>query len=151
MTAQIPTSKTIVWPIWRDTTIHYWSYRDVVGMFARWAICQSPYPLPENLEDACTKLYELLEKHHPITEKKDLGLMKLTLKQLDVLLEKCFDEMKILEVWNTPKIIGSDYLRGWVAVSRYWDVDPDRDFIDIDALRRNIVMELTKIACLDAD
>ena len=55
----IPSEKTIIYPVWRDTNKHGVTLDTILGQFARWAVEQSPYTCPDNLETAIKVLGEI--------------------------------------------------------------------------------------------
>lgn len=93
----------------------------IVAELAKWAIRQSLYPVPDNLEIACKKLYGLL----PDTG-ENLGYFFSTGDEIKGLLRETIAKVPEIEAWNIPKI-------------------------DLDALLRNVVRELVAEAWTDAE
>ena len=107
--------------------------RSVMGALANCAVQQSPYHRPDNLEVVLDKFYEQIKDDFDEGEKYC----------------KCFDNyhdtyryigerlLKIPEflAWNERK---NGNKSPYSFVSRYDKPHPDNDFIDLDALTRNI-------------
>ena len=110
------------------------THKDVVGQLARWAIQQHPYGAPEGLFELSAKIAEAAQSW-------DIGPPSLKMREFEGWLEverwiaDVLLDHPILKAWNTPR---SGHDAPFVAVSRYWSVKPEHDFIDIDALLRNV-------------
>lgn len=118
------------WPVLLGIGPLYIGRDRVLGELASWAVQQSPYPVPENLEVALLTFLLHWPHDEDFTEFADLAA-----------LEKSITETmaKVPEIlaWNNRKN-GRD---GPGFVSRMSATpDPDDDFVDLDALRRNIAM-----------
>lgn len=112
-----------------------WLFADeVAGTLAMWAIRQSPYDCPDNLE--------LVVKAVRADWPCEIGPMKEWDSQDEI--EECLQEIteQIPEfmLWNERKN-GRD---GMGFSSRYDQPTPDDDFIDLHALWRNVAMSLWK-------
>lgn len=116
------------------------SLNEVLGAIANWAVRQSPYICPDNLKEALELFHnQWLEKFPPevptfsyawFTDYPDLYN---AIKQL------CDTNPFILE-WNNRK---NGNTAPYKFTSRYeYNNDPDDDFIDLDALVRNITNQL---------
>lgn len=127
----------------------HWTFDyEILGQFARWAICLSPYHCPDNLEivikylQACLRLELIkLDKEDLYIEKKSKQIMaNISLNQIskflyDILYEQDFKEF---DDWNSPK---NDRCKGkdLLFTSRYDEEEsPDDYFIDLDALLTNV-------------
>lgn len=110
------------------------THKDVVGQLARWAVQQHPYGAPEGLFELGAKIAEVAQSWEigpPSLKMREFaGWLEFERWLADVLLDH-----PILKAWNTPR---SGHDAPFVAVSRYWSVKPEHDFIDIDALLRNV-------------
>lgn len=138
--------KTITYPIWMDKRKHYFSVDSITGAFAMWAIRQSPYHCPDNLEQAIKELGEALKKKFQFD--KAFNFAYLSLDEIRIGLENCFEEIKTIENWNHPK---SGHNAQVIFTSRYFSPIPDNDFIDLDALARNIAHTLIQEKLVDED
>lgn len=118
------------------------SRRQVVGTFAMWACRQSPYGVPDNLEEVCRYLYDALLT---FTEWCPGGFIH-EWAQVEVgELRRWLDQTMIggqvtaFEAWNRR--------RRQPTPDEYDRVrDPDTDFIDLHALLRNTVSTLAEEA-----
>jgi hypothetical protein len=109
--------------------------KQVAGELAKWAIRQSPYSCPDNLESVVTRFVELFPKSDDAS-----------LRQLDMIafdeqgelydaVQATSEQIPELLAWNTRKN-GNDAPLGFC--SRYSRPDPDDDFIDLHALWGNV-------------
>jgi hypothetical protein len=106
----------------------------VVGHFAMWAVRQSPYLLPEELEKGIEEFDKTL---HSNIEAGNETLIETTYRDLKGNIENTISNSKIISSWNVAKK-GS----GPVFASAYSTPKPDYDFIDLDALVRNIAQSV---------
>jgi hypothetical protein len=135
--------KVINFPAWDQDTIFYISVSEVVGALAYWAVKQSPYDFPENLS---LGLFEFVIKFRQVMGDKidQFDFFKTNYNDLSKILNEIIapaDDSKALPVilsWNTPKKEGACGEMGCAFVSRFNSIKPDYDFIDLDALSRNI-------------
>lgn len=113
------------------------SKRDVLSNVAKWAVAQSPYHRPDNLEIVLDKLNEVLGKWTD-----DLGYKSLTYNEIKELLKENLFKIPEFTLWNERK---NGNQCEYQFISRYSsDVDPDNDFIDLDALIRNVANEIVR-------
>lgn len=118
----------------------YVTNNQVIGTVAMWAVRQSPYPGgPHDL----TMVLQRLERD--IREDFSVGGMM-----------KKFDDWRDVEKYLSPKLRSIPEYMGWNErrngnnaafkfVSRYdGPGDPDNDFIDLDALERNVAMSIER-------
>lgn len=114
------------------------SKKDVLGAFAKWAVWQSPYYVPDNLEKALRSLADFLPTYEFLDP---LGYKEIPIRDF----HKWFMDiiLRIPEVvaWNSPKD-GSNPMFGFV--SAFSKSIPDADFLDLDALTINVKNELVK-------
>lgn len=139
-------TKTIIYPIWLDMRRHLFSVGDIIGAFSMWAIRQSPYYRPDNLEQAIDELGELLMQK--LDFEPPYGYVSLSYAHIRTILMDCFDCIAAIKKWNEPK---SGHNAQNVFVSRYSQPRPDDDFIDLDALARNIAETLIQERLVDED
>ena len=115
------------------------SRRSVIG-----AVQQSPYPFPENLEVVLGKMHDLISEDVDNTFKKHLKEFE-SKKECHDYIAKKLHSIPEFEEWNNRKNgreghgftgVGHNDKGDVVTVSK--DPDPDDDFIDLDALTRNV-------------
>ena len=110
------------------------THQDVVGWMAHWAVRQHPYGRPDGLFDVLDLLAERSREWPD-------GVTSLRMWRVSgwVEIERWLDDVlkdhPALAAWNTPR---SGHIAPFVAVSRYFGPKPEDDFIDIDALIRNV-------------
>ncbi|QIG70210.1 hypothetical protein EVB87_110 [Rhizobium phage RHph_N28_1] len=141
------------------------SISEIVGTFAKWAIQQSPYAVPDNLEVVCKALDERLVKAlRPVTddvrivEIKPMGFQTTHAKDTLVrLLTNILRDIPEYQAWNESK--NNNAKTDLVFASRYGHMtadgtpaayNPDNDFIDLHALVRNVAMTLVQRYILDS-
>lgn len=116
--------------IWDDQEFHT-TPTAVLGELANWAVRQSPYVVPGNLSGA---LREFAATFVPKSE-----CFPVSCKSLLALVRGAFEECPAILAWNNPKK-GDHQI---VFVSRHDSPAPDHDFIDLDALARNVAHAVT--------
>jgi len=111
------------------------SLRTICGYIAMWATRQSPYLSPDGLTETL-KTFKSNALLHGYERFGECVWLPCTQKELDHVL-KC-DLLTIPQVmaWNERKN-GNQAPYGFC--SRYDQPHPDNDFIDLDALTRNII------------
>lgn len=109
--------------------------RTVVGHVAMWATRQSPYAVPEGLEAVLRAFRDAALPH--TTELGGLAFLtqKMTWRRLESFLREHLLPIPEVAAWNEPK---SGHAAQFVFVDRTGGPAPDDDFIDLDALIRNI-------------
>lgn len=141
-----PRKKTITYPPWTDEKPELYSVDDIVGALAMWAIRQSPYPMPEGLEAACSTLsIDLVEIWDE--REAELGFLDLSVKDVEEMLLAAFKTNISIERWNERK----NGREGMGFSSRYDKPSPDDDFIDLHALARNVAHSLKAERVIDRD
>lgn len=107
----------------------------VAPSFAKFAVSQSPYVVPDNLSEAIV----LVDKFVRSWGNGTIITMRSNLIRLK--LEKFFERCPIIEAWNHPK---SGNEREFYSGDRYGSYQaPDDDIIDLGALAQNIAHDLT--------
>lgn len=116
------------------------SKSNLLGTFAKWAVRQSPYHRPDNLELVLDKFNDLIKEPF---DKQPLGVGEFSDHMtLLAFLHRHLALIPEYVVWNDRKN-GNDAPMKFT--SRYdKDGNPDDDFIDLDALEHNVSYELTK-------
>ena len=110
------------------------SHPEVIASMAHWAVRQHPYNQPP-------RLFEVTEKIKQATQVWEDGIASLRMKyfegchELEVWLRIVLREDPVLELWNTPR---SGHTSEYMFVSAYPTPRAEHDFIDIDALLRNV-------------
>lgn len=117
-----------------------WTFReDIVGAFAMWACRQSPYGVPDGLENVCKYLNAALKTAFKWDTS---GMQELSLCDISKSLHEILMDQGIADfnAWNrckkgeTPEIS---------FTSAFGDPgDPDYDFIDLDALLHNVCVTI---------
>jgi hypothetical protein len=126
-------------PEWDDAKDRWTTPRDIVGAFAMWACRQSPYGVPNGLENVCKYLYASLAT---VTQWDTVGMRQCSLCEINKWLYEILYEQGVAEfdAWNrcktgeTPEIQFTSRADG--------RIDSDRDFIDLDALLRNVCLTI---------
>jgi len=124
------------------------SAKTVAGHFAMWAVRQNPYPhCPAHLDLLVGRLLYQLQKHAK-KQARGNGLMKVAgifrtdRRSLETLVMEKLGSVREFQRWNERKNGNQDPFN---FVSRYDDPtkrDPDNDFIDLDALVRNVALSV---------
>lgn len=113
------------------------SKSNVLGVVAKYAVAQSPYHRPDNLEVVLDKLNERLKLHF---DEQPMGIAKFHEGQLLGILHLELANIPEYVAWNDRKN-GNDAPMKFT--SRYdKDDNPDDNFIDLDALEGNVVREV---------
>lgn len=114
------------------------SKKYLLGELAKWAVNQSPYYVPDNLEKVLRKLADLLPTHE---FDEGYGFRKMKIKDFHTWLFNVLTQIPELVEWNSPKD-GSN--PQFVFTSRFDKPHPDSDIVDLDALVNNIRLGLLK-------
>ena len=115
------------------------SKKDLISNLAKCAIECSPYLYPDNLLEVIEQFHSNIEPYFKFLEPSDLGFLKLDLTELEKFIRGNLMSIPEFLLWNERKN-GRD---GYGFVSRYsGETNPDDDFIDLDALIRNISHEI---------
>lgn len=112
--------------VWKDRLERVVLKSVVVGHFGMWAIRQSPYLLPEELEKG-------IEEFSQAQGFGNEPLLETTCANLEKIVADAISKSAVIASWNVAKK-GT----GMVFVSRYDKPEQDCDFIDLDALARNV-------------
>ena len=121
------------------------SIKDVSAIFAKWAIKQSPYIVPNGLSEKTvlfTKKFQEQFQDYIINNQfmnawiENISLSKKELRSvvLNIISEYDFKE------WNMP--ISGNVVDFKIIKHDYAKVDPDDDFIDLKSLAQNIADEI---------
>lgn len=127
-------------PEWSDKKDKWTFKNEIVGAFAMWACRQSPYGVPDSLEDVCKYLNEALQSCAPWDKMggmAECSLCDINKWLYDILYEQGvaqFDAWNRCKVGPTPEIQFSSAVDG--------RINPDRDFIDLDALLHNVCLSI---------
>ena len=111
---------------------------ELLGVLAKYAVSQSPYHRPDNLEVVLDKLNDMISE--PFS-KAPMGIGEFSdHTTLEAFLHRHLEKIPEYVDWNERKN-GNDAPMKFV--SRYdTDNNPDDDFIDLDALERNVAVEI---------
>jgi hypothetical protein len=121
--------------IWDDTKF-LTTCDEVLGALADWAVQQSPYVCPDNLQQAL----EEFARELPFDRESPAGcIFETSCQWLHKMVRDLIDACPSILAWNKPKL-GQHMV---VFTSRYDRPNPDYDFIDLDALARNVAHSVT--------
>ena len=118
----------------------YVTKKVLLGTFAKYAVQQSPYARPDNLELVIDKLAEELRRSFKLAQ-LEVGEFSDRLS-LEAYLSRILRDIPEYTAWNEPKNHSDASFK---FTSRY-DApgNPDDDFIDLDALERNVAVEIER-------
>ncbi len=116
--------------IWDDARFPT-SRNAVLGQLAQCAVRQTPYLVPTDLGLAIEEMAYAISGFEEY--------FYTSCQSLHELIRRSFDECPAIQAWNVPKK-GNHQM---VFVSRFETPDPDYDFIDLDALARNVAHGIT--------
>lgn len=114
------------------------SKKRILSGLAKWAIAQSPYYRPDNLEVVIDKLNTNITC---IFELAELGYLDLTYDEIVEFINTHTKNIPEFMLWNERKN-GNQSPFGFV--SAYSHPVPDDDFIDLDALVRNVANDIIR-------
>ena len=120
------------------------SLKQIGGEIARWACRQSPYGMPENLDLVLTQFYQRAGPDFVMFQTSPWDRWKEFRDRAQ--LEWYIGDRLIgtgFKAWNRPKI---DNGAPFAFVSVTSGPPPDHDFIDLDALLRNVSVALWREA-----
>jgi hypothetical protein len=126
-------------PEW-DVSKDQWTFPDeITGAFAMWACRQSPYGVPDGLENVCKYLHACLLKER---KWENSGMEELSLCEINKMLYDILYEQGVAEfdAWNRCKVGDTPDIQFTSAVDGRRN--PDRDFIDLDALLHNVCLTI---------
>jgi len=129
--------------IWDDRKF-LTTYRAVLGGLANFAIQQSPYPIPGNLA-AALREFDTIFKAHVDEVVKNTGVIATSCTQLITDVGACIAVCPLIIAWNIPRR-GSQRR---VPFSKYYQSDPDYNFVDLGALARNVAQSITIVEKYD--
>lgn len=121
-----------------------WTFvHDFTGAVALWAVHQSPYPCPNNLETVIKKLTDLCAPDF-----NEVGMRKFeSFRDVEDYLAPRLRSIPEYMAWNERK---SGNRAPFQFISRYdGPGNPDDDFIDLGALERNVAMHIVQQAVLN--
>lgn len=105
--------------VWQDTEERYVLFGQIAGHIALWAIQQSPIYNPEHLNDAIKDILSYFGNNDEQWAPGEWGEYY-TCASLRSEIEKIISKSEVMKSWNIPQ----DYT--------------NNDFIDLDALARNV-------------
>lgn len=112
------------------------THKDVIGWMAHWAVQQHPYGRPDGLFDITDAIAEASQSWPDGVSSLRMWRVAGWL-EIERWLGEALKDHPVLTAWNTPH---SGHTQQIVASSRYWGPKPEDDFIDIDALLRNVAL-----------
>lgn len=115
--------------------------KDLLGSFAKYAVIQSPYTCPDNINQIIEDLDEALTISVYTKENSCLGMVEVSRIKLSKILDIIFEGVESIRNLNESKLDLGDV---YTTIPTDYYHNPDNDFIDICALRQNIVREVCK-------
>lgn len=117
--------------------------KEIVGAFAMWACRQSPYGCPTGLETVCKYLNECL-KIECVWNGTDIPWAYLSLCDINKMLHDILYEkgVKAFDAWNECVAGKAPNISFTSRYGQGDSYDPDKDFIDLDALLRNVCVTI---------
>lgn len=119
----------------KDNPIMLVTIKEVQGAIAKWVCRQSPYASVDGVDNVNRALAARIEDWELVG---NLRMQRFSFSGLNQWLKNQFRELPQTQQWNTRSNGG----QGMGMVDRYHTTPADRDFIDIDALRRNVLNEI---------
>lgn len=111
------------------------SKNDIIGGVAKWGVTQSPYHRPQNLETVLDKLdYSIA----PMFKTAKLGFLSMNYAEIKDFVSLHTRAIPEFMDWNKRR----NGREGAGFSSRDSDTPADDDFIDLDALARNVANEI---------
>lgn len=124
-------------PEWSERKNQWTFPKEIVGAFAMWACQQSPYGVPDGLENVCKYLHAALQT---ATKWDTAGMAECSLCDINRWLHEILYEqgVKEFDAWNERK----NKREGTGFCSAVDQPSPDDDFIDLDALLHNVCLTI---------
>lgn len=119
-----------------DTEPRLITDNQLIGWFAHWAVRQHPYHRPDGLFDITDRLQEVARAWPDGVSSLPMWRVPGWLA-LERWMREALKDHPVLDTWNIPR---SGHTVQMLATSRYWTVKAEHDFIDIDALLRNVAL-----------
>jgi len=118
----------------------YVTKSQLMGTIAKYAVQQSPYHRPDNLEKVLDKFNEAIS---PAFAKAPMGVGEFSdWLTLEAFVSRFLRAIPEYEAWNDRKN-GNDAPMKFT--SRYdTEGNPDDDFIDLEALERNVAVDIER-------
>lgn len=114
---------------------HWIGVNSTAGHFAMWAVRQSPYGFPDELQEAVSVFRTGLALQFGKEPEMNLGAARITKQTLYKIVYRIICAMPICRAWNTAK---SNPGVEFVFTSAFTSNHPDYDIIDLDALATNV-------------
>lgn len=121
---------------------------DAIGAMAYWATRQHPYGRPAGLFEITDTMRAAATQNWPDGVSSLPMLWVEDWRDVERWLREALDNHPVLTNWNTPK---SGHTQQVVFSSRYDAPRPEHDFIDIDALLRNVALMVWRGACAEKE
>lgn len=115
------------------------SKKYLLGELARWAVNQSPYYVPDNLDIVLRKVADLLPSYE---FDGDYGFKLISTKDFHKWFFSIITQVPELIEWNVPK---SGHKNGLIFCSAFDKPNADDDIVDLSALVNNIKRGLIQI------
>lgn len=118
-----------------------WTFKhDIVGAFAMWACRQSPYGVPDGLENVCKYLNAALQSCG--NGWKNEGMQECSLNNINKWLHEILMDQGVVEfnAWNERKSGKIPDIQFVTRIDK--KRNPDYDFIDVHALLHNVCLTI---------
>ncbi len=120
--------------IWDDQTF-LTSKEEILGTLACWVVRQSPYIIPDNLQEGLFEFWGEFDGNDNDLF-ADITFFETNCNDLRGRIRETFEMCTIVLKWNVAKL-------GNVFVSGCHKPEPDYNSIDLDALARNVAHSIT--------
>lgn len=118
------------------------THKEVVGQMARWAVRQHPYGRPDGLFDVTDAITKAAETWPDGVSSLHMWRVA-EWREIEDWLRLALADHPVLAAWNKPR---SGHGASIVFTSRYGGPASEDDFIDIDALLRNVALSVWREA-----
>jgi hypothetical protein len=118
----------------------YVAKSELLGTIAKYAVQQSPYHRPNDLEVVLDKFNELITPAWDKAAKLDIGEFSDHVT-LEAFIERFLRQIPEYLAWNERK---NGNASPYQFTDRFSKENPDNDFIDLEALERNVAVEIAR-------
>lgn len=125
---------------------------DIISALAYWAIRQSPYWVPKNLQLALEAAQKHIVKMYDESDKKSIQSYKSrSLKDISSCIKSVIFDVPEIAIWNVTQVEIDNGITDpddpsrsvrFGMVGRGITTPEDKDFIDLDALHRNVLEQV---------
>jgi hypothetical protein len=133
----------------KEDKVLIFSEKDLMGQLANWSIKMSPNVIPNNLEKVLIDFQDHINPYFEKLKPEEFKLMEMDLKKLKKFIHGNLITIKEFKEWNLSnyeKNLNKNYndkdRNNYRIISKFDKVDNYFDFIDLDALIRNIAWSI---------